>query len=284
MIVFGITVVMVALGLWLLYYTVPDLGASWWRLQRPGTRFGANSRKRFYAAWVRLVEQGVPHPMLTRLDNLVRLAGKPYGLQSPDWILIELLIALVTWPPLVWKGGNVIALLILGVFLWLPFGLLRSKAKKRRLDAQTQIRAMKRMFRMKLVDHVHIADALVSIGEGAIGEFGDTFRKHLTRMEQSMKIAMQGLRDEYGIPELDEFALALELGEEKTSQELVKELNRQITDEYKHVQNYLDARMGRLKTAQGGAVLMLAVVAVGITLIFAIAGTLHMIGKGGLLG
>ncbi|QQE79720.1 hypothetical protein GI364_04320 [Alicyclobacillus sp. SO9] len=284
MIGLGVSIVVMCFGLGVLYYTFPDVGIAWYKLQGGRSKAAQQNRKRVYKGLVRMIEAGIPHPLLHRLNHMVRMAGRPYGLEAPDWVLVELGVILVTWPPLMLRGSRFSGLLLSIAFMALPWLLLRSKAKQRRLDAQTQIRAMKRMFRMKLLDGAHIPDALQSVGDAAIGEFGDTFRKHLTRLDQSMKIAMQGLRDEYGIPELDVFALALELGEEKTSQELLKELNRQIDDEYKHIQNYLEARMSRLKMAQGGAIFLLVLVVVGVMMTFAVAGTLHMIGKGGLLG
>ena len=83
---------------------------------------------------------------------------------------------------------------------------------------------------MQLVRNVKRDDALRNIAESARGEFGETFRKYIGRMSESLSLVMQGLRDEYGIPELDQFALAIEVSEQQTSSELVKELARQIAD------------------------------------------------------
>jgi hypothetical protein len=287
---FGVIVMLLLLilGAIFMYRVDPNIGAYLYSLGRRVKEKSPKKKKGGKQIAFILgheLEDRLPDGIVECLSRVIRYAGKPQGYETSDWILLQIVFLILgTINFYLMRNKLFLAVMVFAILNMAPFMVIRSKAKKRRFEAREHARRVKRQFRMQILHDVKIDDALKSVAETAPGEFGETFRKYMLRASESLSSAMRGLRDEYGIPELDQFALAIELSEQKTTSELIKELTRQIEDEEHFVKDYLEGRKERLKLGQGGAVFFLALIILGMGGTFAIVGFAHLMSQGGLLG
>jgi Flp pilus assembly protein TadB len=180
--------------------------------------------------------------LILRMNRLLRLSGNPWRLRGSELIVLEgigVILSIFLCSTLDQARGAIFLFCLL--VLALPIRRLMTKVKRRQMDAAIAIRFLKRRLNTQLKMDVPIQDALVQMANIAPGEFGDVFRQLIHRMtqEKPLRDVMQELRREYEVRELDDFCLAIELSDQKTSTILIDLLDKQILEETHRMDEFI---------------------------------------------
>lgn len=189
------------------------------------------------------IEPWIGKGLILRMDRLLRLSGNPWRIRGSELIVLEglgVILAIFLYSALEQARGATFLLCLL--LLFMPIRRLMTKVKQRQMDAALSIRFLKRRLNTQLKMEVPIQDALGEIAAIAPGEFGEIFRQTIHRIRnktRSMREAMQELRREYEVRELDDFCLAIELSDEKTMAVLIDLLDKQILEETHRMDEFI---------------------------------------------
>ncbi len=241
-------------------------------------------------AWRLFVHKTSPYinpSIVSKVDRLLRLAGRPGKVRAVDLIIRQLLIgvgvALLSTQVPTEKGAVFLMAIILAIK---PITSLDKRKKARQLEASEAIRFLKRRFVMLLKMGVPLTDALREIADLAPGEFGITMRTHLDQLGggRSLREVMQDLRYEFEVRELDEFCVAIEMSDQKSSQILVDLIARQVRDEIARQDEFITNKVENTRPKLLSLVLLSSLWSLGLFIFFGYYGfTDKFKGGGGFL-
>lgn len=225
--------------------------------------------------------------IVSKVDRLLRLAGRPGKIRAIDLIIRQLVIgvgvALFSTQVPDQKGPVFMLALILTIK---PIASLGKRKKARQLEASEAIRFLKRRFVMLLKMGVPLTDALREIAEIAPGEFGETMRSYMDQLGsgRSLRDIMQDLRYEFEVRELDEFCVAIEMSDHKSPQILVDLISRQVRDEIARQDEFITNKVENTRPKLLSLVLLSALWSLGLFIFFGYYGfTDKFKGGGGFL-
>ena len=241
-------------------------------------------------AWRLFVHKTSPYinpSIVSKVDRLLRLAGRPGKVRAVELIIRQLLIgvgvALCSTLVPSQKGAVFMMALILTIK---PITSLGKRKKARQLEASEAIRFLKRRFVMLLKMGVPLTDALREIADLAPGDFGGTMRAYMDQLGsgRSLREVMQELRYEFEVRELDEFCVAIEMSDHKSPQILVDLIARQVRDEIARQDEFITNKVENTRPKLLSLVLVSALWSLGLFIFFGYYGfTDKFKGGGGFL-
>lgn len=238
--------------LWTLVLGWPLLRRHAWPLIAWGYRLryeyqNMRGRRRAWRLLVRKIEPHLSRWMVQKVEKQLRLAGRPWPLTGVELLTLQLLggVGLVVFGLVAIPADTRDVYWLLAVLLvFYPQYRLKVMAKKRQLEARIAIRFVKRRLHEKLRLGLPLDEALRSVAEIAPGEFGETFRQLLSQLQnRPLKSIAVDLRNEYEVPEVDTFCLALEYSDERTPASLIESLRLQISEEDDQQDEFIEAQL-----------------------------------------
>jgi len=239
--------------LWTLVLGWPILKRHAWPLIAWGYRLryeyqNMRGRRRAWRLLVRKIEPHLSRWMVQKVEKQLRLAGRPWPLTGVELLTLQILggVGLVVFGLVAIPTDVLTAywLLVAQLVFFLPHQRLRGMIKKRQLDARIAVRFVKRRLFEKLRLGLPLDEALRSVAEIAPGEFGETFRKLIAQMQnRPLKAIAIDLRNEYEVPEVDTFCIALEYSDERTPASLIESLRLQIAEEDDQQDEFIEAQL-----------------------------------------
>lgn len=221
--------------------------------------------------------------LISWVDRLLRLAGRPGRLHAVEFLLILLLLSaglllLSTQVANQREAMYLIAILVVIVV----FLRLKKMRDKRQLEAREVIRFLKRRFATQLRMRMPLEEALREIAQLAPGSFGITFRSYVDQIGQrSLREVMTELSREYEVRELDEFCVALALSDQKTPEILAEMISRQVREETARLDEFINNKSEATKGKMIGLVALTAVWTMALSGYFAYFGLVDRFKGGG---
>lgn len=182
---------------------------------------------------------------LGTLDRLLRLSGNTTGRSAAEWLLIYLAVLIpgmfmaATLP-----NARTAAVILVLLIPYSSINRLRTKAQRRKLEAEEAARFMKRQIAVILRQKVPVIEALQMISDDMPGDFGEAFRRHLDEVSdgKSLRVAMREFREEFEAVALETFCLAVELADAKSPEILADQLYRQVLDENNRMEEFIEQK------------------------------------------